>query len=209
MEPKPKAPWKKESIQTLIAVIGVIAVVVGLWFGSQIVLNTSYPALAVASGSMCLTAHMSCDGYSHPFDRTLHVGDLIIVQGVDPNTIKASPYPDGDIIVFRRPSAGDLIVHRAIASETYENVTYFETKGDANPSADYHYGTGTHDGMISQEMVIGKVVMRIPWVGHLALFMRESWGIYLILILIALLVIVEFALPLFRKKDRPIQQSEA
>jgi flagellar basal body-associated protein FliL len=37
--------------------------------------------------------------------------------------------------------------------------------------------------------------MRIPWVGHVALFMRNSNGIIVILILIMVLIIIEFALP--------------
>ena len=51
--------------------------------------------------------------------------------------------------------------------------------------------------MISQNYVIGKVVLRIPWVGHIALFMRNSYGIYLVVAVIILIVIAEFAIPEF------------
>ena len=49
-------------------------------------------------------------------------------------------------------------------------------------------------------MVVGKVVMRIPWIGHIILFMRNSLGLPVIILLMVLLVIIEFILPLFRKK---------
>lgn len=177
-------------------VILIITIVFGFWFGSQWILNTPYPALAVASGSMCKVQYMNCDGWSHPFAPTLHVGDLIIVQGINPKDIKAAPYPDGDIIVFHRPragSSGDLIVHRAIGSETIGNETRFTTKGDGS--------TGPDSWRVPETSIVGKIVLRIPWIGHIALFMRESYGIFVIIILIAILVIVEFIFPVFSSEE--------
>jgi signal peptidase I len=79
-----KKLWKNEYVQTAV-VIGLIALAVfGFWMGSQAVLNTPYPALAVVSGSMCIPYNGACDGWTHPFEHTLHIGDLIIVQGVAP-----------------------------------------------------------------------------------------------------------------------------
>lgn len=187
-----KKIWKNEYFKTAIMVILIIAIVSGFWFGSQWTLNTPYPALAVASGSMCKIQYMHCDGWSHPFTPTLHVGDLIIVQGINPKDIKAEPYPYGDIIVFHRPGAdsqGDLIVHRAIGSETISNTIYFRTKGDGSTSPD--------SWKVPEDLVVGRVVLRIPWIGHIALFMHESCGVFIILILIAILVIVEFIFPVF------------
>jgi hypothetical protein len=54
--------------------------------------------------------------------------------------------------------------------------------------------------MVSEKMLVGRVVMRVPWLGHIALFMRNSSGIYIILALLIILIIVEFALPMLRKK---------
>jgi hypothetical protein len=57
-------------------------------------------------------------------------------------------------------------------------------------------------------MVVGKVVMRIPWFGWITLFMRNNqWGLPLIIALIMLLVIIEFIIPLLREKKRPEQQN--
>jgi len=204
-----KKLWKNEYVQTAV-VIGLIALVVfGVWYGSQLVLNTPYPALAVISGSMCIPQNDRCDGWSHPFDHTLHIGDLIIVQGVNPKDLNAD-YPNSDIIVFHDPRNPDeLIVHRIAAEEERNGVLYFYTKGDGNgihkwPSQP---STAEYDpwGEVSQDLVVGKVVMRIPWVGHLVLFMRNSVGLPIIIALIILIVIIEFVVPLLRGKKQSEQ----
>jgi hypothetical protein len=95
-------------------------------------LNTAYPVLAVKSGSMCIPQDGACDGWSHPFSRTLHKGDLIIIQGVAPADLNAN-YPDSDIIVYHNPSNPDeLIVHRIVAKIEINGTLYFSTEGDGN-----------------------------------------------------------------------------
>jgi signal peptidase I len=192
--------WKNEYLQTGVMILVIIIVVFGFWFGIQIVLNTQYPALAVASGSMCRVQRMHCDGWTHPFDTTLHVGDLIIVQGVSPEDIHADEYPHGDIIVFRQTTSGELIVHRAIAKVERDGKWYFQTKGDGNSTPD------SPSPNTPEENVEGKVIMRIPWIGHIALFMRNSSGIYIIILLIVILVIVEFIIPAISKGKKKTQQ---
>lgn len=211
--------WENEYVKTAIMVILIIGVVFGFWYGSQLVLNTQYPALAVASGSMCKPYRMNCDGWSHPFSQTLHIGDLIIIQGIDPKEIKAAPYPDGDIIVFQqtKPSASspdELIVHRAIHSETNPNngMVYFKTQGDANSGSDHHNDyrgeNYSWNSMISEKLLVGKVILRIPWIGHIALLLHNSSGIFIIIILIVILVIVEFAIPMFSSEKAEVKQAE-
>ncbi len=193
--------WENEYVKTAIMVILIIGVVFGFWYGSQLVLNTQYPALAVASGSMCKPYRMNCDGWSHPFSQTLHIGDLIIIQGVAPEEIEGAPYPDGDIIVFHQPSAGgELIVHRAIDEVERDGIWYFQTKGDGNLSPDH--------GEVSEDQVVGKVILRIPWVGHIALFLHNSSGIFIIIILIVILVIVEFVIPMFSSEKAEVDSGE-
>ena len=193
--------WENEYVKTAIMVILLIAVVFGFWYGSQLVLNTQYPALAVASGSMCKVEHMYCDGWSHPFSRTLHIGDLIIVQGVDPEDIYAAPYPYGDIIVFHEPKGDDtLIVHRAVDRKVEDDKIFFKQEGDGNRP-----GTGY---WIPADRVVGKVILRIPWIGHIALFLHNSSGIFIIIILIVILVIVEFVIPIFSSEKAEVDSGE-
>jgi signal peptidase I len=194
----------------------IVLIVLGFWYGAQIALNTPDPVLAVVSGSMCIAQDAQCDGWTHPFARTLHIGDLIIIQGVNPADLNAN-YPNSDIIVFHKPTdPSDLIVHRIAAKE---NVTengktkiYFYTKGDGNPVDRWPNALQPSEydpwGKVSEDLVIGKVVMRIPWLGHIILFMRNSVGLPIIIALIISLVIVEFIVPLFRGKKAPAAESE-
>jgi len=212
-----KKLWKNEYVQTAIA-IGLIALVIfGFWYGSQVVLNTPYPALAVVSGSMCVPYDGACDGLFHPFARTLHIGDLIVVQGVNPADLNAD-YPNSDIIVFHKPGdPEELIVHRIVAVDEINGTLYFRTKGDGNsrikwpntPSPSEYDPWETNDVPgIREDLVVGKVVMRIPWLGHIVLFMRNSIGLPIVIALIILIVIVEFVFPLLRGKKSPEQQKE-
>ncbi len=204
-----KKLWRNEYVQTAI-VIGLIALVVfGFWYGSQVVLNTPYPALAVESGSMCIPYNGACDGWFHPFERTLHIGDLIIVQGVNPADLNAD-YPNSDIIVFHKPSDfAELIVHRIVNKEERGGVLYFDTKGDGN-GANWPSPPDTVDpwSPVSEDLVVGKVIMRIPWIGHIVLFMRNSIGLPIVIAFIIILVIIEFIFPLLRGKKPPDQQKE-
>ena len=182
--------------------IGLIVIIVlGFWYGSRAVLHTDYPMLAVASGSMCILPGPYCDSWSHPFERTLHVGDLIVVEGINVSDINAAPYPDGDIIVFHQLYGDELIVHRAIEKRLQNGDIYFVTKGDGNMGPDQP---------IPADHVIGKVILRIPWLGHLALIMRNPTGVYLIIALIIILVIIELLIPVFRgKKPETTQQQSS
>ena len=213
-----KKLWKNEYVQTAV-VIGLIALVIfGFWYGSQVVLNTSYPALAVVSGSMCIPYDGACDGWTsmtHPFARTLHKGDLIIVQGVDPRELSTN-YPDSDIIVFHEPDdPDDLIVHRIVAVDEIDGKLYFRTKGDGNSHVKWpdtpsisEYDPWETEGVpgIREDLVVGKVITRVPWLGHLVLFMRNSVGLPIVAALIVIVVILEFVLPLLKKK--PAEQQK-
>ena len=188
--------WKDEYFQTAVMILLIVMLVFGFWFGLRVALNTDYPVLAVASGSMSLA--QPDDGWSHPFDPSLHTGDLIIVQGVNPSDIHTGPYNSshpGDIIVFHYQ--GELIVHRAVGLDS-ENTSEFVTQGDGN----WKLGLGPGPGSPTPpESVVGKVVLRIPWVGNLALLMQNRSGVYLILALIIIIVIVELLISATGSKE--------
>ena len=217
----PKKLWKNEYFQTAITIALIVLVVFGFWYGSQAVLKTNYPALAVVTGSMCIPYDGLCNGWDHPFARTLHVGDLLIVQGMNPANLSAA-YPNSDIIVFHKPGdPSELIVHRIVGETEINGKIYFYTKGDGNVGVDGNadkwpatpkaltseYGVDPW-GPVSQDLVVGKVVMRIPWVGQIVLFMHYPYGVPIIILLIMLLVIVEFLLPLTKQKKVPVAQKK-
>ena len=212
-----KKLWKNEYFQTAVVIGLIVLVIFGFWYGSQVVLNTPYPALAVVSGSMCIPQNDRCDGWSHPFSQTLHIGDLIIVQGIAAEDLNSN-YPNSDIIVFHKPDNPDeLVVHRIVAEEEKNGSIYFLTKGDGNginkwpnkPSS-AEYDPWQTDGVpgIREDLVVGKVVMRIPWLGHIVLFMRNSVGLPIIIALIIVIIIIEFVLPIFKGKKPAEQQTK-
>ena len=135
MTASPKKIWKNENFQAAIVVVVIVVVVFGFWYGGQVVLNTKIPpALAVVSGSMDTISDGRTEGYTHPFACTLQIGDLIIIQGVNPKDLKTN-YPNSDIIVFHNPETpGELIVHRIAATTIIDGKLYFYTKGDGNPT---------------------------------------------------------------------------
>lgn len=213
-----KTVWKNDYFKLIVVIAAIIGVVASFMVGLQAALNTSSPMLVVDSGSMCVPYGEYCDGWTHPFNGTLHEGDVIIIQGVDAKGLNTN-YPYSDVIVYRNPvnPSATPIVHRIVSSEEVDGVLYFQTKGDGNdtpwpavPSADeYDSNAIWHTGKaIPQDLVVGRVVMRIPWFGWITLFMRRnSFGLPVVIGLILLLVVLEFILPLV--KDRKRRGNEA
>jgi signal peptidase I len=199
----------------------IIAVVLGFFFGLQLALGTSVPVRVVESGSMCVPYDSLCDGWTHPFAHTLHVGDIIVIQNVNPADLSGN-YPNSDIIVYENPTdpTSTPIVHRIVQIQNISGTLYFQTKGDGNTNIKWPKtpGVGEYDSNtlwttgqgVPQDLVIGRVVMRIPYFGWITLFLRgNSWGLPVIVGLILLLVVIEFIIPIIKgKKGEPQQETK-
>jgi signal peptidase len=111
----------------------------------------------------------------------LNVGDIIIVRGVDPQTVTV-----GTIIIFHSPYEYDMpIVHRVVAVVNNGSSLFFETKGDHN---------SVQDGWrVPAENLMGVYVMKVPYIGLISLELRGPLGITLIILLIALIILVEYS----------------
>jgi signal peptidase I len=219
-----------KNAKTIISIAIIIALILSLFFSLGFILNTATPVRVVESSSMCIPNNTvpgpdrrpyTLDDFlwtlSHPFNRTLNVGDIIIIQGVDPETLNTD-YPNSDIIVYNDPTASDPsktpIVHRIVSSYTENGTLYFQTKGDGNGekwpavplSSEYDSNTvyvGNGKG-VPADLVEGKVIMRIPLLGWITLFFRNvSWGWPLVIVIIMLLVVLEFVLPVVKRKPKP------
>ncbi len=224
--------WRNDYAKPIVAIIIIVGVVLGAFFGLRVMLNTDTPVRVVESGSMSLPLNfIAGPPYSlndflltleHPFDRTLDTGDIIIIQGVNPKDLNTN-YPNSDIIVYQKPSdpSDTPIVHRIVAVDNINGTLYFQTKGDGNqqqwpaipPSSMYDSNNNVYNGHgqgVPQNLVEGKVILRIPYFGWITLFLKEnSWGLPLIIALILLLVVVEFVIPVLRgKKETPQQEPE-
>jgi signal peptidase I len=211
---------RNEYIKSAIVIVIIIVLVLGFFFGLQLALGASVPVRVVESGSMCVPYDGACNGYSHPFDRTLHVGDIIIIQQINPINLNAN-YPNSDIIVYENPTdpTATPIVHRIVEKYEVNGTLYFQTKGDGNsgdkwpatPSPqEYDSRTLWNSGQgVPQNLVLGRVVMRIPWLGWFTLFLRNnSWGLPVIIGIILLLVIFEFIIPIFKGKKEQTEETK-
>ncbi|MEM3873697.1 MAG: signal peptidase I [Candidatus Bathyarchaeia archaeon] len=176
-----KKLWKNEYFQTAITIILILIIVFGFYYGAQAALGTEYPALAVASGSML---------------PTLNIGDLIIVQKIDPAKIKADPEGlTGDILVYKR--GDELIVHRAVNIRPAENGIYLiTTRGD---------NTFTNDPEWSSTQLVGKVIARIPAIGNLPLFLHSERNMY-ILFLALIIILIILMLPFGSQEGKEAQK---
>jgi signal peptidase I len=215
---------RNEYFKSAVVIGIIIAVVLGLFFGLPLALGSGFQVRVVESGSMSLPLNfINGQPFSlkdflltleHPFDRTLDTGDIIIVQRVDPKDLNTY-YPNSDIIVYQNPTnpSDTPIVHRIVAVDNINGTLYFQTKGDGNeqkwpltpPSSMYDSNTiyDGHGQGVPQNLVEGKVILRIPCFGWITLFLRENtWGLPLIIVLILLLVVIEIVIPVLRgKKD--------
>jgi hypothetical protein len=197
----------------------------GFWFAFKVILNTEYPVLPVSSSNMCV-AKVNCNGFVHPFEHTLHVGDLVIVQGVNSSTVRVA-YPNSDILVFHFPKSGSydsdgLVITRAVAKEERNGIIYFRTKGDgvgihvwpemsSVSECDWWYDFGenyTWNGMISEKLVVGKVVFRVPWIGYIVLFVQNPFGIFITVMILIIVLLAKFAISKFTSKKAEIESKK-
>jgi signal peptidase len=178
-----KKLWKNEYFQTAITIALILIIVLGLYYGAQAALGTEYPALAVASGSML---------------PTLNIGDLIIVQKIDPAKINADPEGlTGDILVYKRRN--ELIVHRAVNIRKGENNIYWiTTRGD---------NTFTNDIEWPSTQLVGKVIARIPAIGNLPLLLHSESNMY-ILFLALIIILIILMLPFGSQEEKEPQKEE-
>jgi len=157
---------KNPTVRVLILIAILFAATYGGVEVMRLALHTDSPLMVVSSGSMV---------------PVLNVGGIIIVRGVDPQTVTV-----GTIIIFHSPYEYDMpIVHRVIAVLNDGGSLFFETKGDHN---------GVQDGWrVPAENLMGVYVMKVPYIGLISLELRGPLGVTLIILLIALIILVEYS----------------
>ncbi len=191
---------RNETARSLFLIGIIILAVVGTWGGLRLALSTPYPVLVVVSPSMV---------------PTLQVGDLIVIRGQDPSTIKAGSAPVGSIIVFRPPCCSPglndpnyLVVHRVIG--LHPGNQNFDTRGDNNG--------GNNDPWdsigVPPSNIVGvyQTTVPVPYLGSSILAVRSFMyddqtgqprpqGIAVIVTLIILLLALETLWPSSKKKE--------
>jgi len=178
--------WEDDSLLSWAVniVIAFILIKYLVYPGLGFVLGTSFPVVAVVSGSMehdgsfndwwnspavCSVANCrQKDWYNEHgitedefktfiFKNGFNTGDIIILLGAEPENVKI-----GDVIVFASTKPYPII-HRVVDIDDNEGYV-FETKGDHNPAK------GPDDINIGEERLIGRAVLRIPYLGWIKIW---------------------------------------
>ncbi|OPF50646.1 signal peptidase I [Clostridium baratii] len=101
---------------------------------------------------------------------TINPGSLIIVKEIDDNEIKK-----GDVITFKGSSTSNLTTHRVVEVIEKNNNIKFQTKGDGNDVLD--------PMLIDGNLLVGKVILDIPYMGKVMSFINQYRAIIVILII--------------------------
>ncbi len=110
---------------------------------------------------------------SNSMEDEISAGDLVIVKETDMKDLHKD-----DIIAFRT-SRDFVTTHRIVNTVVGENGRCFETKGDSNNVSD--------DEIICGNSIEGKYLYKIPYLGHIILFIQKPYGLAILLMAILIL----------------------
>ncbi|RJQ36899.1 signal peptidase I [Candidatus Microgenomates bacterium] len=106
---------------------------------------------------------------SGSMNPAIPVGSIVIVQ-------RQRQFQKGDIITYIHPkNTSEYITHRVLEVRKAGNTVNYQTKGDANSSADLD--------LIKKEAIWGKVNFTIPYLGYFIGFIKTKIGLTLAIIL--------------------------
>lgn len=91
------------------------------------------------------------------------IGSVVIEEPVSPAGLQV-----GDVASFRLGS-GANVTHRVIRIARYSDGTRYETKGDANATAD--------PTLLPSSAALGRVLFSIPWLGYFMWLLHVPSGI--------------------------------
>ena len=144
--------------------------------------------IAALTRAVPLTGRMTYVVSGPSMVPSLPVGSAIVVEPVDPTTLAI-----GDVVSIRSGPASAIFTHRIIRIVPREDTLWFETKGDANTSAD--------PSIVPASSVVGRVTLAIPYAGYLVAIGSHPSGLILVLSLGLLLLIAAWLLDPKRSAD--------
>lgn len=101
---------------------------------------------------------------------TINPGSLIVVKEIDDSEVR-----EGDIITFKGNSTSNLTTHRVVQVIEKDKNIKFQTKGDANDVLD--------PMLIDGNLLVGKVIFDIPYMGKVMSFINQYRVVIVILII--------------------------
>lgn len=148
--------------------------------GLGFLLGTSFPIVAVVSGSM--EHHPSDFGVWWESHKTWYEknnftkeefnqfsfmdgfwkGDIMVLKGVEPKDIKR-----GQVMVYETSNYKNPIIHRVVKVEYIGGKYYFTTKGDNNLNVD--------PALVTEDQIkkTGKAIARVPLLGWIKIMFVE------------------------------------
>jgi signal peptidase I len=119
---------------------------------------------------------------------TFHADDVIVTV----DTPVHSPQVN-DIIIYRSPdNMKSLVTHRIVTIIKDSQGLAFQTKGDANEGVDQY--------VVYSELVVGRMVVTIPYIGHVAMISHSFLGFLLLVLAPGIVVIGAEVFSIVKKK---------
>jgi signal peptidase I len=109
-------------------------------------------------------------------EPAIKTGSLII-------THPQGDYYVGDVVTRKTNEEDTTFTHRIIEKKYIDEKIFFMTQGDANNSPDVK--------IVSQDMIVGKVLFDLPYMGYIVSFAQTKSGILIFVVLPALAILVQ------------------
>ncbi len=176
---KKKQP--KKVINTIVNVILVIAIIIAVVCTYISFVTTSGNGVPSILGLRLLSIQ------TNSMSPTINYGDLIIDTGVDAEDIRKD-----DIITYWTIINGERVLNTHRVKEIYDGGGYliFETKGDANTSAD--------PLTVHQREIVGKYSFKIPGLGKVFDYLQTPTGFLIVVVIPVLLFFLYQLVQFFR-----------
>ena len=143
-------------------------------------------AVGLITGSVSYTLVVIENPDPNSMWPTYYQGDLFVIHKTSPQDIHL-----GDVVVYQKSSSSDKVIHRVIDIIEHNGDYYFRVKGDnyvTNPP-DTPGPVGS-SSFVSYSWILGKIVARIPYLGHLSLAMQRNSGIQIMVYFISILAVI-------------------
>ena len=169
--PKTTKSRRKKSLWKTLTVIGVSLCTILV---ALLVLTGMLQVLVVLSGSM---------------QPTFQAGDVIVTMETPVHSLQVN-----DIITYWSPdNMKSLVTHRIVTIIKDGQGLAFQTKGDANEGVDQY--------VVSSDLVVGRMVLTVPYVGYVASMSHSFLG-FLLLVLAPGIVVIGAEVVSIVKKEK-------
>jgi len=153
-------------------------------FLSAVLIFVLFPLLPIENN---YSLKMVLSGSMTPAIKT---GSIVVVK-------PALSYKIGDVITFQKGQGEENILTHRIISQTEQG---FITQGDANNVADAN--------PVGEKDILGRVVLTVPYAGYVVNFAHSKFGLILLILIPALLIIGGEGLKIFQEVQKMRQKKK-